>query len=362
VSKSKRPLCPKGAGEGNISDVIYKKKEVLGLDIGTGRIKYVQLKKSKNLTKLIGYGSFEMPENIIMEGIISEPEKLAELIRKNLADPPWGKITAQTVVASLPESKLFNRTIEIPSIDDDDIDEAINYEIEQSIPIPVTDLYTDWQIVGESKEKYSVFLSAAPRSIIDSYVQLMAELKLEPLALEVSLGAITRAIIPEKEKDLATLIIDVGARTTNMAVYQSNLQIAASVPLGAEILKDALISALNIDAKEANELLLQGLGKQEKPSEIMKIELRKILEEMDHLVKYYQEKHNNHKVDQILLCGGIGSMNGLDEYIEAETKIKTKTGNPWSNISIYPIKPVSKQEASLYSAAIGLCLRGIEDE
>lgn len=297
-----------------------------------------------------------------MEGIISEPEKLAALIQQNLANPPWGKITAQTVVASLPESKLFTRTIEIPSINDDDIDEAINYEIEQSVPIPATDLYTDWQIVGEANDKYTVFMSAAPRSIIDSYVQLMAELKLEPLALEVSLSAIARAIIPDKDKELASLLIDVGAMTTNMAIYQNNLQIAASVPLGAEIIKETLCSTLSIDTKEANKLLMEGLGKQEKPTEIIKIELKKIAEELDRIIKYYQEKNESRKIDQILLCGGIGSMTGLAEFIEEETKIKTKPGNPWSNISIYPIKPVSKQEASLYSAAIGLCLRGLKDE
>ena len=335
---------------------------MLGLDIGTGRIKYVQLKQSKNLTKLVGYGNLEMPENIIVEGIISEPEKLAEMINKQLADAPWGKITAQRVVASLPESKLFTRTIEIPSVNDKDIDEAINYEIEQSIPIPATDLYTDWQIVGESKDNYSVFLAAAPRSIIDSYVQLINLMKLEPLALEVSLSAITRAIIPEKEKGLATVVIDVGARTTNMGIYQENIQIAASAPIGAELIKETLSSTLGVEAKEANKLLLAGIDDKSKASEIIKIELRKTLEEVDRLVKYYKEKNESKTVDQILLCGGIGSMPGMADFIEAETGIKSRTGNPWSNISVYPIKSVPKQEASLYSAAIGLCLRGLRDE
>lgn len=334
----------------------------MGLDIGTGRIKYVQLKQQKNLTKLIGYGNLEMPENIIIEGIISEPEKLAEILKKHLADPPWGKITAQRVVASLPESKLFTRTIEIPSVSEKDIDEAINYEIEQSIPIPATDLYADWQIVGKSDESYSVFMAAAPRSIIDSYVQLVGLLGLEPIALEVSLAAITRAIIPEKEKNLATMVIDIGARTTNMAIYQNNIQVAASAPIGAEIIKDTLATELDVNAKEANRLLLAGLKNKDKSAEIIQGELRKIMDEVDRLLKYHREKNGDKDVDQILLCGGIGSMSGLAEFIESESKIKSKAGNPWSNISIYPIKPVPKDEASLYSAAIGLCLRGLQDE
>jgi type IV pilus assembly protein PilM len=228
--------------------------------------------------------------------------------------------------------------------------------------MPATDLYTDWQIVGETKDNYLVFLAAAPRAIIDSYVQFIKEIGLEPLALEVSLAAITRAIIAESENELATVVIDMGARTTNMAVYQKNLKVAASTPLGAEIIKETLASTLGIDAKEANNLLMGGLDGKSKSSEVIKTEINKIIAEVDRLIKYYAEKDEKNKISQILLCGGIGSMKGLAEYIESETKIKTKIGNPWTNISIYPLKPVAKQEAAIYSAAIGLCLRGLRDE
>jgi Tfp pilus assembly PilM family ATPase len=117
-----------------------------------------------------------------------------------------------------------------------------------------------------------------------------------------------------------------------------------------------------VSVKEADKLLMHGLTEKGKAPEIIKAELNNITEEIDRLIKYYQEKNETKKIDQILLCGGIGSMSGLSEYIETETKIKTKTGNPWANISVYPIKSVPRQEATLYSAAIGLCLRGLENE
>ena len=157
------------------------------------------------------------------------------------------------------------------------------------------------------------------------------------------------------------MVIDFGARTTNMAIFQENLQVVASTPVGAENIKETLVSTLGIDIKEANKLLFTGLKNEDKAAETIRTELRKIMEEVDRLLKYYKGKNDDRTIDQILLCGGIGSMSGLAEFIESETKVKAKAGNPWSNISVYPIKPVPRDEASLYSAAIGLCLRGLSD-
>ncbi len=205
-------------------------------------------------------------------------------------------------------------------------------------------------------------MAAAPRSIVDSYVSFIKELKLEPLALEVSLEAIARSIIPKKDKKNPTIIIDIGARTTNMAVFRENIKIAASNPIGAETIKESLASVLSCSPKEANSELVKGISREDKASKVIKNEVNNIINEIDKIKKYYEERYKDNAINQILLCGGIGSMNGLAEYIEERTNIKTKAGNPWTNISVYPLKPVPKKEAGMYAAAIGLCLSGEEDE
>jgi Tfp pilus assembly PilM family ATPase len=54
----------------------------LGLDIGVSTVKFVQLQDAGKLTKLVGYGKIDIPQDIIIEGIISEPEKLAEILNR----------------------------------------------------------------------------------------------------------------------------------------------------------------------------------------------------------------------------------------------------------------------------------------
>ncbi len=346
-----------------MKDIIYKKKGVLGLDIGTELIKYVQLEKKGKLTKLIGYGKIEVPKNIIIEGIISEPEKLAEIIRKEISNPPWGKTTAERVVSSLPESKLFTRVIELPSITDKEIGEAISFEIDQSIPIPVTDLYTDWQIIDEDKKKISVLLAAIPRVIVDSYVHLFNFLKMDPLSLEISLSAIAEALISDRSNK-PIMILDIGGSTTNMAVYDKRITITGSHPVGYSTISESLSATLGVDKKGACALIKKGISKntKDKGSEVIKNEFKKIITEIERMSKYHQERNENSVVSEILLCGGLGAMNGLSEYLSKSLNINTKAGNPWVNISIYPLKPVPKNESPIYANAIGLCLKGMKNE
>lgn len=345
-----------------IKDLIYKRKDILGLDVGTSSVKFVQLKQSGKLTKLVGYGRIEIPENIIVEGIISEPEKLANILKKSLNDPPWGRITAQRVIASLPESKIFTKFLELPGLEDKDIEEAINYEMEQSIPIAANDLYVDWQELERKNNKRLIFLSAAPKSIVNSYVQLFELLDIEPVVLEMSLAAIARSMVSNKEKVEPVAILDIGGEASNVAIFDSNLRITGSHAIGGKTIRDLLIKSLGITEKEAFLAIRKGIKGSTKGEKIIKEEIEKLAVEVERTVKYFSEKNESQKVTKGLLCGGLAFAPGFYDYLSERTKLEFKIGNPWVNISVYPIKPVPKEESPGYAAAIGLCLRGFDDK
>jgi type IV pilus assembly protein PilM len=333
----------------------------MGLDVGTGSIKFAQLKKGGRFTKLIGYGKVPIPKNFIIEGIISEPEKLAELLKKTFAEPPWGKITAHRVYASLPESKLFTRILELPKLEAKDVEEAIKYEVEQTIPMPSDDLYVDWQIIGDDKNKIVVFLTAAPRSIVNSYIQLFNLLNMEPMALEMSLAAIARSMVSNKERVEPVILLDIGDQTSNMAIFDSNIRITGSHPIGGATMRQELSEKLKLSPQEAVREVRLGISKNAKSSKVIEGEVDKLITEMKKMIDYYNEKKPDTIIKKVLLCGGLGFLPGLPEHLK-DQGFEAKVGNPWINISIYPLKPVPKEEVPGYATAIGLCLRGMDDD
>ncbi len=346
---------------------IWKPRDVVGLDIGTKSIKVVQLRKKGKLTKLVGYGQIDLPENYIIEGIISETEKTAKLIKEFLAKVPWGKITATRVNMSLSESKVFTRILSLPHTDEKNRNDAVVWEANQIVPMAVSDLYIDWQLIGPNNEDPKlddIIFAAAPKSIVNSYIQLAELVGLEVMGIEINLSAVARAVIPNKETSETVLIIDLGRESTSAAIFDQYIRVTGSILTGGDSLTQKIAETLKIDKTEAENLKLKKDDKNAiKVREAIDPGLTEITKEIDRMIRYYNEKINKENtITKILLCGGTASLPGLAEYFTEKLDIPTMVGNPWSNISVYPIKPVPRDEAPLYTNAIGLALVGVEDE
>lgn len=348
-------------------DPIWKHKDVVGIDVGSKTVKFVQLKQNGKLTKLVGYGQVPVPENYIIEGIVAEPEKLSEVIKKYFNDSTWGKVTAKRVSASLPESKIFTHLVTLPQKPTKEMTEAVLWEASQTIPMAMTDLYLDWQVIGPSdveKEMFDVIYTAAPRAIVDSYVQLFTILGLEIETVETNLLSIVRAIVPQKKNSVATLIIDIGGKSTNLAIVDKYIRITGSTLLGGDQLTFRVAQALGIDeAKAAKSLTVKNDKERALIRQALDSEITEITKEATRVINYFEERSNNQrKVEKVLLCGGSAALPTLVDVFTEKLGIKTEIGNPWSNISIYPIKSIPKEDVPGYTNAVGLALLGVEDD
>lgn len=346
-------------------DTIYKKRDCLGLDIGASSVKLVQLKKKKNLTKLVGYQSRPLPDNLVIEGIITDHEAMTKLIKEMMAETKDGKFTAEKVIASIPDTNVFTRVLEFPDLGEGEMKEAIAFEADQSIPMAITDLVIDYQILGPSptKEKTNdVLLVAAPLAIVNSYIQLFDILGFQPEAIETSLTAVVRALVSNKEKDEVIIVADIGAKKTNLGIYDNTLRFSDSVDFGGEMLTAAIKEGLKADDAKALKMK-KDLGlHDDKVKAAIEPHLQTLKSEIIKVIRYHDERTGEErKIGKIILCGGSSNVVGLTEYLANELKLEVKVGNPWVNIDTYPIKPVPKGEAAAYTNAIGLSLRSLEE-
>ena len=152
--------------------LIYHQKPIFGFDLGTRTAKLVQLKPGRKGFDVLGYGYANFPGEAVVEGIIVDPEEIANALKPLLTQMSYGKITASRVAVSLPVSKVFTRTLQLPPMEDSDLAEAVRLEAEQYIPVPLSDLYIDYEIIESDKEKIDVLMVASPRAIVDSFMKL----------------------------------------------------------------------------------------------------------------------------------------------------------------------------------------------
>ena len=74
-----------------------------------------------------------------------------------------GKISTGYLVASLPESKSFVRVIQIPPMGESEAENAVPFEAESFIPLPLIRSIWIGSQLGESGDKMNILIIATPK-------------------------------------------------------------------------------------------------------------------------------------------------------------------------------------------------------
>ena len=174
------------------------KPEAFGLDISDLSLKIVKLKKKKNLLSLASFGEMEITPGIIEGGEVKKEEELAKVIKEAISKVKGEKIKTKYVVCSLPEEKAFLQIIQMPLMKEEELKKAIYFEVENYIPLPIGQVYLDYQIVKpvlNHLDHFDVLIVALPKKIVDSYLSSLKKANLWPVVLEIESQAIARALI-----------------------------------------------------------------------------------------------------------------------------------------------------------------------
>lgn len=354
--------------------LIYREAPTFGFDVGSRTVKAIQIQSSGRHHRVLGYGYTEFPPDTIVEGIVADPETIAKSVQNLLKKPAVGHINSRRVVVALPTAKVFIRTLQLPPLSASDLEQAIHFEAEQYVPVPITDLYIDYEIIDRRPAEKAgepghtdVLMVAAPRAIVDSYIKLFDALNLELSAIETSLTSIARSFATSSTGPQQTvLMIDFGSRSADAAVLSKVIRLTGSIPIGGDDITRTLVKALNIKFDQADEIKYKfGIGPsglQPKIVDSLDGTLKTMTAELKKLLKFYQERSENQDpVTQITISGGTAGMPGLADYIQKELGLPVTVANPWAGLNLGHFPAISKVEAPMYATAIGLALRGDHD-
>jgi type IV pilus assembly protein PilM len=347
--------------------LIYKNQAQFGLDIGTHTAKVVQLRKVGHTTVAQGFGYAYFPQDTIVEGIIVDPKELAAAIKPLLQKLSYGSLTSKRAIAGLPAAKLFTRTLQLPPMNAADLGQAVHYEVEQYVPVPITDLYIDYEIINHTTDKEAkidVLMMAAPRAIVDSYIKLFDHLGLEIGAVESNMTAVVRSLLHSGDAGGSTMVMDIGSLSSDMTIYDKFTPLTGTVAIGGETYTNLLSDALGLQKDQANEIKIKfGIGPSglhDKIYPVLEPQLTTVVKEVKKVVKYYQDRGGGkQKVQSMVISGGTAGLPGLREFYEQQIGLPLKVADPWRNIDIKKPPIDSQHEAPMYTTAIGLALRGL---
>jgi type IV pilus assembly protein PilM len=348
--------------------LFYKDKPVFGFDIGRSSIKIMQLDHTKKDTIVEGYGTISFDPSAVVNGVVVDPEIIVkaayELIEKQMV----GKLTTTSVAVSLPNAYSFSRMLTLPKMDARDLASAIELEASQSIPLPLEDLYYDYEVTKTiDTQSQEIHLAACPRSIVDSYMGVFEALGLEVGLVESNISAVTRMVTHAEAHDVTTLIVDFGSTACDLSVYDgATIRITSTVDCSGDAITRLIAEKLGLTEQQAHSIKTRyGLEVSKKQTAILDAvgpELSKLTNEIRKVIRYFNERNDGKgTIGQIIVLGGGANLPGLSGYITDKSRIPTRLCAPWNNLSFGKLQPPHELETTLYTTAGGLSLVGAKE-
>lgn len=352
---------------------------ITGLDISDLSMKYLSFNRIKKNKFAVGaYGEIAYKEGIITNGEIIDEQAFTEVLKQWYAKQKK-QLPSPFVAIALPEEKSFIRVVQIPHIARrEDVANAIRWEIENQIPLPLEDVMYDYEIINPlqgEQDHVDVLITAFPRDTLNAYVRAIKGAGLELYAIELEPQSLVRACVARLRNPEATIIVDVGRTRTSIVIFAAGaIFYTSTIQSGGLVFEQYIARQLNCDARDAVKIKIEiGLDKTKHNGEVFAALAPAITLIGDELVRAssYYETHASHAhgsttdIRHVLLSGGDGNLRGLDTYLASVLRVPVERAHPFSvirDILVYDIPPITKREALAFTTAIGLALREIRQE
>jgi type IV pilus assembly protein PilM len=270
------------------------RNRIINLVINDHSIRFVELKQVKPPTGQ-RWSERLLPPGIIADGKIIDGDSLANILGECIEE--W-KIQRRQVRFIIPDSLVIIRKVSIPAeIQDDEIRGYLYLELGSSIHLPFEEPVFDIFPLSNNGKTKEIMLFAAPEKYVMEYSDILSDLKLNPIAADISPLTIYRLYdqLGKVKENEILFTAQYDLTSVNMCIFEgSTPYIMRSFPVNFEFNKwETKQSNVNISYKymgEANDLAM---------------ELEDIFHEINKLMDFYRYSLYNGKkeVTNFLVSG-----------------------------------------------------------
>src|SRR3954452_22567897 len=146
------------------------------------------------------------------------------------------------VYYSVPAQSVFARFVKLPAVEEEKIERIITFEAQQNVPFPIEEVVWDYQLVGSgAEEQIQVVLVAIKSDLLEGVNAAVEETGLHTAVVDVATMALYNAFrYSYSELTDCSLLVDLGARTTNLLFIEPGKIFSRSVPIGGSSISAAI--------------------------------------------------------------------------------------------------------------------------
>lgn len=314
-------------------------KKIISFDIGNENIKLLEGKQIGSNILIENYGLVKTPENSIKDGNIIDMNTLVNVVNGFLDK---SKFKGKKAIITLDYPTIISREIILPLAKEEDLDEMVNYEIDEYLPINLDDYIIDYKtrekFDDDGTTKLKLLVAAMPKKIVEGMFRLLEEVDLHPLALDISSNSLSKLLskrlnINNERIDYNGTIafIDIGYNTLNLSIIdEGKSKFNRIISLGSKDINVAIANSFNLTLSEAKEKKEdfdlnsnENLDSYSLMKDIIQDVLNQWIKEIEKIFKYYTSRKRGNKVDRIYLFGGGSKLIGIEQYFSDTLGIET---------------------------------------
>src|SRR5438128_9803918 len=148
---------------------------------------------------------------------------------------------------AVPAQSVFARFVKLPALEAEKIDKIVSFEAQQNVPFPIDQVVWDYQLVGGGMgEQLQVVIVAIKRDFLEEINNAVEEIGLRTRIIDMaSMGLYNAFCYNYTDLKGCSLLLDIGARTTNVLFIESGRIFSRSLPIGSSSITAAVAKEFN---------------------------------------------------------------------------------------------------------------------
>src|SRR5438067_1138744 len=277
---------------------------------------------------------------------------------------------------AVPAQSVFTRFVKLPGLDAEKIHKVISFEAQQNVPFPIDEVVWDYQLVGGGMgEQIQVVIVAIKRDLLDEINNAVEETGLRTRIVGMaSMGLYNTFRYSYPDIGDCSLLLDIGARTTNILFIEPTRFFLRSIPLGGSAITAAIAREFNesfaaAEARKKRDGFVGLGGAYAEPadpdisrvSKIARSIMTRLHAELMRSVTHYQAQQQGNRPVRIYLCGGGAGMPYMREFFHEKFQVPIEFFNPLQNVTVSESAPMQDvaRSAHLLGELVGLALRSV---
>jgi type IV pilus assembly protein PilM len=351
---------------------MLKSNSFLAVDFGAGSLKLAEFEVNEAGGLVLKQYAIK---SLGLEG--SQETKREALILKSLQETIAALgIKAKDINVCAPGFHVFSKFVKLPPVESSKVTQIIQYEAQQNVPFPLAEVVWDYQILGTTASgELEVMLVAIKSDIVEGLFRTSSACGLQLQICDVSPAALCNTFrYNYGELEDCSMLLDIGAKTSNLLFFEKGKVFARSINLGANSITQDFANEAKLKFDQADKIKVdEGFvslgGAYEEPENQHQAAISKIARQfmtrlhiqVNQTMQFYRGQQGGTAPQRLFLSGGASIMPYTAQFFAEKLGVPVEYFNPFRSVQIDPgvnLEELSKVAHSL-GEVVGLGLRNM---